>query len=87
MSPARAQTMTSGTEELRLTGWNPHTVCCQTPVQLEVVHTKRPHDCHQPEHPPMTVCAHDSVGLGRVVAPTRPRPGHPRNDVNTGKML
>ncbi len=32
MSPARAQTMTSGTGELRLTWWNPHTVCCQTPV-------------------------------------------------------
>ena len=27
MSPARAQTMISGTGELRLTGWNLHTTC------------------------------------------------------------
>ena len=40
------------------------------PRALQVVYTKRPHDCDQPEHPPMTVCAHDIVGLGRVVAPT-----------------
>ena len=50
------------------------------PRALQVVYTKRPHDCDQPEHPPMTVCAHDIVGLGRVVDPTRPRPGHPPTD-------
>ena len=50
------------------------------PRALQVVYTKRPHDCDQPKHPPMTVCAHDMIGLGRVVAPTRPRPGHPPTD-------
>ena len=44
-----------------------------TPRALPVVYTKHPHDCNQPKHPPMTVCVHDIVGLGRVVAPT----GHP----------
>ena len=50
------------------------------PRALKVVYTKHPQDCDQPKHPLMTVCSHDIVGLGGVVAPTRPRPGHPPTD-------
>ena len=41
------------------------------PRALKVVYTKRPHDCDQPKHPLMTVCAHDIVGLGRVALMTQ----------------